>query len=115
MLQVVRVAPEHFWRFSRKVSASSLAFWISVRPYLVQLFDNQNEFFDVPVSTLTPLQVREKLADIAALVIPEDKINDFKEQLQHPSQGNPNGGVAVTNDLKYTSTFGVFHIHFFNR
>lgn len=84
-----------------------------MRPYPVQLFDNQDEFFDVPVSTLTPLQVRDKLADIAALVIPEDKINDFKRQLQHPSQGSLNGGVAVTNDLKYTSVFCVFHLHFF--
>ncbi|KAL4076386.1 hypothetical protein J3A83DRAFT_4227027 [Scleroderma citrinum] len=86
-LAVARVAPEHFWQFSR------------------QLFDNQDDFFDVPVSTLTPLQVREKLAKVAALVIPGDKVDDFKKQLQHPSQGHPNGGVAVTNDLKYTIKF----------
>jgi hypothetical protein len=67
-----------------------------------QLFDEQDNFFDVPSSTLTPLQIREKLADIANSVI-QDKgqVAEFKELLKLKS--SPNGGIAVTDDLKYTS------------
>ncbi|KAI6042828.1 hypothetical protein EDC04DRAFT_2563650 [Pisolithus marmoratus] len=85
-LAALRVAPEHFWQFSRV------------------LFDRQEEFFDIPVSNLTPLEIREKLAEVVASVIPADKVNDFKELLKH-NPGHPNGGVAVTDDLKYTIKF----------
>lgn len=64
-----------------------------------QLFDKQADFFDIPVSTLTPLQVREKLADIAASVLGKEELIAFGELLKH--KGSPNGGVAVTDDLKY--------------
>ena len=57
---------------------------------------------------------REKLADIASSVSAADKVNDFKKLLQYPSQGHPNGGVAVTNDLKYTSVFDFVHILFYH-
>lgn len=85
-LAVLRVAPGHFWQFSRT------------------LFDRQEEFFDIPVSNLTPLEIREKLAEVAASVIPADKVNEFKELLKH-KPGHFNGGVAVTDDLKYTIKF----------
>ncbi|KIO12346.1 hypothetical protein M404DRAFT_124552 [Pisolithus tinctorius Marx 270] len=85
-LAVLRVAPGHFWKFSRV------------------LFDRQEEFFDIPVSNLTPLQIREKLAEVAASVIPADRVNDFKELLKN-RPGHPNGGIAVTDDLKYTIKF----------
>jgi len=48
---------------------------------------------------MTPVQIREKLAVLAGQMIP-DQINDFKELLKLKS--TPNGGVAVTDDLKYT-------------
>jgi hypothetical protein len=51
---------------------------------------------------LTPLQIREKLAALSAQVIP-NKVEDFKELLK--LKGSPNGGVDVTDDLKYTSAF----------
>ncbi|EIM85688.1 uncharacterized protein STEHIDRAFT_81225 [Stereum hirsutum FP-91666 SS1] len=84
-LAVARVAPEFYWPFS------------------VRLFERQEEFFDIPASTLTPLQIREKLAALAAEVIPADKVDAFKEALKLKS--SPNGGVAVTDDLKYTIKF----------
>ncbi|KAG9317867.1 hypothetical protein JVU11DRAFT_2095 [Chiua virens] len=85
-LAVIRASPEHFWAFSRK------------------LFDEQEQFFDIPTSTLTPLQIREKLADIAGSVIQDtDRVEEFRELLKLKS--TPNGGVAVTNDLKYTIKF----------
>lgn len=68
----------------------------------VQLFGEQEKFFDIPSSTLTPLQIREKLANIADSVIQDKgKVDEFKELLKLKS--SPNGGVAVTDDLKYTS------------
>ncbi|KAN0096996.1 hypothetical protein V8E55_001442 [Tylopilus felleus] len=85
-LAVVRASPPHFWAFSRR------------------LFDQQEEFYDIPSSFLTPLQIREKLAGIARDVIKdEDKVGAFKELLK--LKGTPNGGVAVTDDLKYTIKF----------
>ncbi|KAF9235579.1 hypothetical protein BU15DRAFT_89552 [Melanogaster broomeanus] len=84
-LAVARVSPEHFWAFSR------------------QLFDNQGDFFDIPTSTMTPVQIREELANLAAKIIPENKVGEFKELLK--LKGSPNGGVAVTDDLKYTIKF----------
>lgn len=62
----------------------------------------QGEFFDIPTSKLTPLQVREKLAEVAATVIPAGKVDEFKDLLVFKS--SPNGGNAVTDDLKYTGT-----------
>jgi hypothetical protein len=50
---------------------------------------------------LTPVQIREKLADIAEPLIGADKVADVKELLKLKS--TPNGGVAVTDELKYTS------------
>jgi len=82
---VARVSPENFWPFS------------------LRLFQKQDDFFDIPVSTLTPLQIRDKLATIASEVIPPQKVDDFKELLKLKS--SPNGGVAVTNDVKYAVKF----------
>jgi hypothetical protein len=50
---------------------------------------------------MTPLQIRESLAQLAAGVISDEKVRDFKEQLA--LKGSPNGGTAVSDDLKYTS------------
>ncbi|KAG6373862.1 hypothetical protein JVT61DRAFT_6014 [Boletus reticuloceps] len=85
-LAVVRASPEHYWAFSRK------------------LFDEQENFYDIPSSTLTPLQIREKLAGIAESVIQDKgRVEEFRELLR--LKGSPNGGVAVTDDLKYTIKF----------
>ncbi|KAF4575232.1 hypothetical protein EYR40_005032 [Pleurotus pulmonarius] len=84
-LAVLRVSPEHFWAFS------------------LALFKRQGEYFDIPTSTLTPLQIRQNLANLAAEVIPSNKVEEFKELLKLKS--SPNGGVAVTDDLKYTIKF----------
>jgi len=85
-LAVIRASPEHYWPFSRK------------------LFDEQEEFFDIPSSTLTPLQIREKLAVIASSVIQDEgKVEVFKDLLR--LKGSLNGGVAVSDDLKYTIKF----------
>ncbi|EKM59506.1 uncharacterized protein PHACADRAFT_250057 [Phanerochaete carnosa HHB-10118-sp] len=65
-----------------------------------QLFERQEEYYDIPTSTLTPIQIREKLAALAASVIGENNKASFADVLTLKS--SPNGGVAVTDDLKYT-------------
>jgi hypothetical protein len=52
---------------------------------------------------MTPLQIREKLASIAAQVITEEQVAMFKDLLK--LKPTPNGGIGVTDDLKYTSVF----------
>ena len=56
------------------------------------------------------MQVRENLAKIAAEVIPSDAMDEFRELLK--LKGSPNGGVAVTDDLKYTSTCKPFKLFY---
>lgn len=84
-LAVVRVSPDNFWRFS------------------LALFKKQGEYFDIPTSTLTPTQIRENLAQLAASVIGSGLKDEFSELLKLKT--TPNGGVAVTDDLKYTIKF----------
>ncbi|KAJ7167812.1 hypothetical protein C8R46DRAFT_1094221 [Mycena filopes] len=84
-LAVARVSPESFWPFS------------------LALFKRQGEYFDIPTSTLTPLQIREKLAALAAEVVPASAAGNFAGLLELKS--SPNGGNAVTDDLKYTIKF----------
>ncbi|KAG6850188.1 hypothetical protein H0H93_016616 [Arthromyces matolae] len=84
-LAVVRASPQHFWGYS------------------LLLFKNQGDYFDIPSSTLTPLEIRENLAKLAAKVIPASAVEEFRELLKLKS--TPNGGNAVTDDLKYTIKF----------
>ncbi|KAF9025876.1 hypothetical protein BDZ89DRAFT_1102199 [Hymenopellis radicata] len=88
-LAVARVSPDAFWPFS------------------LALFKQQGDYFDIPTSTLTPLQIREKLANLAASLDSKlwsgDAGAKFKDLLTLKS--SPNGGVAVTDDLKYTIKF----------
>ncbi|KAI0797095.1 hypothetical protein C8Q75DRAFT_710326 [Abortiporus biennis] len=83
-LAVARTSPDKFWAFS------------------LALFKAQDDFFDIPTSTLTPTQVREKLAKLAeqATGAPAAKVQDLLT-----NKTSPNGGVDVTDDLKYTIKF----------
>ena len=74
----------------------------------LQLFKQQGEYFDIPTSTLTPIQIREKLATLAASIIGEDKKSAVLDILTLKS--TPNGGIAVTDDLKYTSKLVVLSL-----
>ncbi|EAU84200.1 hypothetical protein CC1G_08130 [Coprinopsis cinerea okayama7 len=84
-LAVLRASPENFWTYS------------------LALFKNQSDYFDIPTANLTPLQIREKLVALAAQVIPADAVQDVRELLK--LKGSANGGVAVTDDLKYNIKF----------
>jgi hypothetical protein len=83
--QVARASPEHFWPFS------------------LALFKAQEEYFDIPTSTKTPLEIRASLRQLAETVIGDSKSGRFADLLTLKSA--PNGGVDVTDDLKYTSAF----------
>ncbi|KAI0005113.1 hypothetical protein BJV74DRAFT_762786 [Russula compacta] len=85
-LAVARITPEKFWPFS------------------LLLLKRQEEYYDIPTSTLTPLQIREKLASLyAETAVRSDQVDAFKELLRNKS--TPNGGVSVTDELKYTIKF----------
>jgi hypothetical protein len=62
----------------------------------------QEEFYDIPTSTMTPLQIRAKLAEVASAAgLTSDQVASFSDALTLKS--SPNGGVSVTDELKYTS------------
>ncbi|KIK64845.1 hypothetical protein GYMLUDRAFT_39804 [Collybiopsis luxurians FD-317 M1] len=84
-LAVARVAPQQFWQFS------------------LALFKQQGEYFDIPTSTITPTEVRANLAKLAGEVIGNNLAGSVKDLLE--LKGSPNGGNAVTDDLKYTIKF----------
>ncbi|KLO08522.1 hypothetical protein SCHPADRAFT_908552 [Schizopora paradoxa] len=86
-LAVARVSPENFWPFSLK------------------LFEQQTDFFDIPSSSRTPVQTREKLVDLAISIpgIGASNKGALLDLLAHKT--SPNGGVAVTDELKYTIKF----------
>jgi hypothetical protein len=68
------------------------------------LLQKQEEFYDIPTSTLTPVQIREKLASLYAEAdVTSDQVEAFRDLLRNKS--TPNGGVSVTDELKYTSKF----------
>ena len=68
------------------------------------MLQRQWEYYDIPTSNLSPIQIREKLALLFADTgVSRDKVEAFKELLK--LKGTPNGGVSVTDELKYTGKF----------
>ncbi|KAF9651678.1 hypothetical protein BDM02DRAFT_3126781 [Thelephora ganbajun] len=84
-LAVARVSPEKFWEFH------------------VALMNGQEDFFDIPSSNRTPTQTRVKLIELALPIVGEDKKEVLTDLLTHKT--TPNGGTAVTDELKYTIKF----------
>ncbi|TRM67839.1 hypothetical protein BD626DRAFT_479990 [Schizophyllum amplum] len=85
-LAVLKAYPEKFW------------------PFATSLFKHQTEYFDVPTSTMTPIEVRAKLADLAAEVVGGEGVADkIKDLLAHKTSAN--GGNAVTDDMRYNLKF----------
>jgi len=85
-LAAARVEPEKFWSYS------------------LLLLQRQEEYYDIPTSTLTPIQIRERLGKLFAETgASGDRVETFKELLKLKS--TPNGGVSVTDELKYTIKF----------
>lgn len=78
-----------------------------------QLMKRQEEFYDRPTADLTTVQIREKLVKLAGEVpsIGQDKLPAILDLITYKS--TPNGGVAVTDDVKW---FGkpITSLAFFN-
>jgi len=68
--------------------------------------DGQEDFYDIPSSKRTPTEIRAKLIELALPIIGADKKGALSDLLTHKS--SPNGGTAVTDELKYTSAFVPF-------
>jgi hypothetical protein len=66
--------------------------------------NGQEDFYDIPSSSRTPTETRAKLIELALPIVGEDKKEVLTELLTHKT--SPNGGTAVTDELKYTSVFG---------
>jgi len=84
-LAVARISPQNFWEFH------------------VALMNGQEDFYDIPSSNRTPTQTRAKLIELALPIIGEDKKGALTDLLTHKT--TPNGGTAVTDELKYTIKF----------
>jgi len=80
---VGKVAPEGWW------------------DYHVLLMQHQEEFYDRRVADSTPTEIRRKLIALAGEVpsIDQSKLLTIQELLTY--KGSPNGGIAVTDDVKW--------------
>ncbi|KAF9509612.1 hypothetical protein BS47DRAFT_1377581 [Hydnum rufescens UP504] len=87
-IAVGRVAPESFW------------------DYTLLLLKRQTEFFDRAVADLTPTEIRKKLVALAGEVpsIDKSKLPTILDHLTYKT--TPNGGVDVTDDLKWNVKLG---------
>lgn len=90
-LAVIRVKPDAFWDYS------------------LALLADQHKFYDIPTSTQTPIETREKLVQLGVEkgILDEADAEEVKDLLVHKS--TPNGGTAVTNDLKWCSACPFIH------
>ena len=71
---------------------------------LCKLFKRQTEYFDEPSLSLTPVQIREKLVQLAEPLLTGEQVVQLKELLKlNGWSGTPNSGTGVTEDLKYNS------------
>ena len=84
-LAVIRVKPDAFWDYS------------------LALLTEQEQFYDIPTSTKTPIETRHNLVQLGVEkgILDEADAEEVKDLLVHKT--TPNGGNAVTNDLKWCS------------
>lgn len=85
--------------------------------YLTAVFDTQTEYFNVPVSTMTPSACRDKLTEVALSVLekhgklgsgPRSKaFGEFRDRLEVKQKGDYiNGGNESLDDMKYLIKVG---------
>lgn len=66
--------------------------------------EHQEDYFDRAVADQTPTQIRENLVKLAGKAgVESSKLPAIKDKLTYKT--SPNGGVDVTNDVKWFSTF----------
>ncbi|KAG8802913.1 hypothetical protein FRC17_006315, partial [Serendipita sp. 399] len=84
-LAVAKVAPESFWKYS------------------LALFKAQDQFYDMPTANLTPVQIREQLAELGKTsgTLTDAEVEAVKQALlPNTKDGAKNAGVSITDDLK---------------
>lgn len=64
--------------------------------------DGQEDFYDIPSYKRTPAETRARLVELALPFVGGDKKVVLADLLDH--KFSPNGGNAVTDELKYTGT-----------
>jgi len=105
---ILRLQPQPWHASSMLLHEAALAATMAAPNKFFQynkvLMDNQMDFYDKPASQLTPVQIRKKLVDLAKPVIGEDKAAEMAKHLEHKT--TPNGGTAVTDNLKYNIKIG---------
>lgn len=102
VLKCVHPHPRHpFSPYCTLTSALVSLFLLAFFPPFLQLFNHQEEYYDIPTQDLTIRQIREKLVALASTVLPAGAADQFSAALAFKSSAN--GGNAVTDDLKYNS------------
>ncbi|KAG8770746.1 hypothetical protein FRC15_003923, partial [Serendipita sp. 397] len=105
---IFRPQVQPWWASSSIVHEASLAV-SHVAPnvwwqYALALFRNRTSFTDIPTSTLSPIQLREKLADFGLEqgILTQAEVEEVKRLLTLRPEGKGNGGLPiVTDELKY--------------
>ena len=108
-IAVGKVAPASFWEYDtlvRTLFALPITAYdsiISNSHRITQLYKRQEEYFDKAVQDLTPNQIRDKLVALAGEVpsIGKDKLAAIRDLITYKT--TPNGGVDVTDDIKWFS------------
>lgn len=81
VLAIARVAPDQLLDYLKAVSsclsARSFAYVHVLPPD--QLYAVSEQFYDIPSSEFTPVQLREKLVEIATPIIGQEKVASAKD------------------------------------
>ncbi|KAG9015557.1 hypothetical protein FRB94_000162 [Tulasnella sp. JGI-2019a] len=105
---LLRLQPQP-WHASSQLTHEAVLAVARVAPdqlleYLDALYKVSEQFYDIPSSNSTPVQLREKILDVGIPILGEEKVAKAKDLLVLRS--TPNGGNAVTDDLKYFIKLG---------
>ncbi|KAG8905327.1 hypothetical protein FRB99_000208 [Tulasnella sp. 403] len=67
--------------------------------YLDALYKDSEKFYDIPASNYSAVEIRQKLVEVGRPVLGQEKMDKAQDLLVLRS--TPNGGNAVTDELKY--------------
>jgi len=105
---ILRLHPQP-WHSSSMLTHEAVLAVARVAPdqlleYLKALYAVNEEYYDRPASNFTAVQLREKLVEVGLPLIGAEKVATAKDLLL--LKGTPNGGTAVTEELKYCIKLG---------
>jgi len=105
---ILRLQPQP-WHASSMLTHEAVLAVSRVAPdqlleYLDALYKVSEDFYDIPASTYTAVELRDRLVNVGSQILGIEKTKQAKELLL--LKGTPNGGNAVTDDLKYFIKLG---------